>query len=59
MVELKYDKSVEAAIQQIKDKDYQGALVGYAGKVLLVGVNYDKDTKKHECVIEEWMRSEL
>ena len=27
-------------------KDYQGNL-------LLVGINYDKATKKHECVIEK------
>ncbi len=54
VVELKYDKSAKAAIQQIKDKRYTKALEGYAGEILLVGVNYDKDggEKRHECVIE-------
>ena len=30
-----------------------GALSGYSDKILLVGVNYDKESKKHTCVIEE------
>lgn len=25
---------------------------GFAGEIVLVGVNYDKRTKNHECVIE-------
>ena len=55
VVELKYDKSAKAAIQQIKDKRYTKALEGYAGEILLVGVNYDKDDKNkpHRCVIEK------
>ena len=53
VIELKYDQSADAAINQIKDKRYQGALAGYHDRILLVGINYDKDTKKHECVIEE------
>lgn len=24
------------------------------GKILLVGINYDKTDKRHECVIEDW-----
>lgn len=54
IVELKYDQSADAAIKQIKEKRYEGALTGYSDKILLVGVNYDKDTKKHTCEIEEW-----
>lgn len=56
IVELKYDKSAETAIKQIKEKRYAGALKGYSGKILLVGVNYDPagaDRKKHTCIIEE------
>ncbi|MDE6516275.1 MAG: PD-(D/E)XK nuclease domain-containing protein, partial [Acetatifactor sp.] len=55
VVELKYDKSVETAISQIKDRRYTQALEGYFGDVLLVGVNYDKDNvnKPHSCVIEK------
>lgn len=53
VVELKYDKTVDTAIQQIKGKHYTQALEGYTGEILLVGVSYDKVTKKHECVIEK------
>ncbi len=52
VVELKFDKSVRAAISQIKEKGYAESLKEYAGEVVLVGINYDKKTKKHECVIE-------
>ena len=56
VVELKYNKSTDTAIKQIKEKRYQGALVGYSDKILLVGINYDAEgnDKKHTCVIEEW-----
>ena len=54
VIQLKYDKSAAAAIKQMKDRDYPQALKGYAGEILLVGVNYDKQdkNKKHSCVIE-------
>ncbi len=57
VVELKYDKSAESAIKQIKEKRYAGALKAYAGKILLVGINYDKDAdnKKHTCIIEDFL----
>lgn len=54
LIELKYDKTADTAIKQIKEKRYAGKLTGYADKIMLVGINYDKTTKKHECVIEEW-----
>lgn len=53
IVELKWKQDADTAIKQIKEKRYVGALKGYTGKMLLVGINYDKTTKKHECVIEE------
>ena len=43
---------VRAAISQIKEKGYAESLKEYAGEVVLVGINYDKKTEKHECVIE-------
>ena len=57
VVELKYNQSADSAINQIKERRYQGALSGYSDRILLVGVNYDadgEDKKKHTCVIEEW-----
>jgi RecB family endonuclease NucS len=52
IVELKYNKSAESAIQQIKDKNYPGCLKDYSGEVLLVGISYD-DNKRHCCRIEK------
>ncbi len=59
IVELKYNKDADTAIEQIKENRYQGALAGYSDKILLVGINYEatgKDKKRHTCVIEEWSR---
>ena len=53
VIELKYDKSVQGAIAQIKDKRYTESLSAYRGNLLLVGINYDKEAKKHECMIEQ------
>ena len=53
MVELKWDKSARGALVQIKNKEYCRSLEEYQGNLILVGVNYDKKTKEHECVIEK------
>ena len=52
VVELKWNKTADAAIAQIKNKKYPDALSGY-DNILLVGINYDKDSNEHECVIEK------
>ena len=52
VIELKWDRSADSAIKQIKENRYAGKLNGYGNEILLVGINYDKDSKKHECVIE-------
>ena len=54
IVELKWDKSAEGAIDQIKDKGYVDALKEYKGNLLLVGINYDKKTRVHQCKIEKY-----
>ena len=51
IIELKYDKDADTALKQIKEKRYYGKLNGYSD-VLLVGINYDKNSKKHECTID-------
>ena len=56
VVELKWDKSAGGAIAQIKEKGYTDWLAGYTGEILLVGVNYDKGEKVHQCVIEKYKR---
>ena len=52
VIELKWDKSTIGALNQIKEKNYGSVLKEYQGKMLLVGINYNKKTKKHECAIE-------
>ena len=54
VVELKYDKNAESAIKQIKNRNYPKVFENYLENLLLVGVNYDKTTKVHECVIEKY-----
>lgn len=52
VVELKWNKAADTALQQIKDRKYPKSLEPYTGNILLVGINYDKKTKEHSCVIE-------
>ena len=54
IIELKYDKDADTAIKQIKNKNYPKVFKNYLDNLLLVGVNYDKTTKIHECVIEKY-----
>ncbi len=54
IVELKWNISAEAAIDQIKKKQYVKCLKDYSGEILLVGISYDKDAeKRHTCMIEK------
>ena len=52
LIELKFDKSALTAVTQIKEKNYLLFFKDYKGEVLLVGINYSKDTKTHQCIIE-------
>ncbi len=59
MIELKYDKDANAAIEQIYRQKYPERLEYYKGNLILVGINYDKDVKNdllmykhHSCIIE-------
>ena len=52
IIELKVDKDAETGIKQIKEKRYEGKLKNYLNNIVLVSINYDKETKKHSCVIE-------
>lgn len=54
VVELKWNKSAEGAIRQIKDKQYGSWIEGYTGEILLVGIDYDEE-KGHECMIEKYV----
>ena len=56
VVELKWNKTAETALQQIKDKKYPESIAHFSGDVLLVGINYDKKTKEHQCQIETYRK---
>ncbi len=53
VIELKWNHSADTAIEQIKRKQYSDKIAEYAGEILLVGINYDTENKKHSCVIEK------
>ena len=53
IIELKWNKTSDGALNQIKQKNYPEIVKKLSGDVLLVGINYDEKTKKHECTIEK------
>lgn len=56
LIELKWNKSAQGAIRQIKKKEYADWLISYTGDILLVAVNYDKKKDVHECIIEKYTK---
>lgn len=59
ILELKVDHTPEEAVHQIKEKKYalrfQGKLgekPEYTGRILAVGIGYERDTKEHSCMVE-------
>ena len=56
IIELKRNGSTESALSQIREKKYFDSLEHYSGDLLFVGVNYDEETKKHECKIEKLVK---
>ena len=56
VVELKWNQSAETAIKQIHEKKYPDSLKNWSGEILLCGVNYDKETKEHSCIIETYKK---
>ena len=65
IIELKYDKAVDTAIEQIHRKNYPAKIAQYlnaegtsqlsplSSHLLLVGITYNRETKQHECRIEK------
>ena len=63
MVELKYEKSTETGVSQIKNQNYPQRLELYKNNMLSISFNYDKndennniDFKHHTCTIEEYKK---
>ena len=59
ILELKVDHTPEATIRQIKDRRYARRFEGrpgerprYTGRILAVGIAYDRKTKKYRCKVE-------
>ena len=53
VIELKFGHSADTALDQIRRKDYPAKIAEYTGEILLVGINYDKETKQHSCKIDK------
>lgn len=53
VVELKRNESAEGAIAQVKDRNYAGLPRELSDDTLLVGISYNKKTKKHTCCIDQ------
>lgn len=54
VLELKADDTPQAAIAQIRMKEYCEKLKGeHVEHILAVGLSYDTVKKEHQCVIEE------
>jgi hypothetical protein len=51
ILELKYNQDADTAICQILRKQYPAKVAEYTGELLLVGINYDKQQKTHQCRI--------
>lgn len=56
VVELKWNQDTTTALQQIEDKKYPESILDYTGEILLVGINYDKTSKEHQCRIEKYKK---
>ncbi len=56
LLELKCNADADAAIDQIRRRQYPAKLADYTGDIILVGINYDKQTKQHTCRIETLKR---
>ena len=54
LLELKWNKTEDGAIRQIKKNQYPQVFQDYGSDVLLVGISYDVKSKKHTCKIEKW-----
>ena len=54
VLELKFNKDADTAIDQILRKQYPARLEEYAGNMILVGIAYDKESKAHTCRIERF-----
>lgn len=53
ILELKKDETVDAAIKQMKEKEYFQKFIKDHENALAVAICYDSKMKEHSCKIEE------
>ena len=53
IIELKWGQTVDSALRQVEERQYVKGLGEYQGEILLVGINYDKGKKEHQCKIKK------
>jgi len=59
VLELKYNRDADSAINQIRRRQYPTKVAQYTGDLLLVGINYDREKKIHECLIEKYEKESI
>ena len=52
IIELKWNKTADTALCQIRDRNYPAVLKNYGGAVISAGISYDEKTEAHNCRIE-------
>ena len=57
ILELKVNKDADSAIDQIHRKQYPAKVLEHTDRLLLVGINYDRDSKQHSCCIEKFAQN--
>ena len=53
VIELKVNEATDTAIDQIKMRNYPQIPKEYTDEIIICGISYDKETKKHSCRIEQ------
>lgn len=56
IIELKKDRASQTGIDQIMERNYPQKVAEHTGNILLVGINYDTQSKQHTCQIERWTK---
>lgn len=56
ILELKWNQTATGAIAQILERNYPAALADYQGDLILAGINYDKKSRCHTCVIQKFQK---
>lgn len=54
VIELKWNRPAQGAIDQILNRRYPVALKGYGSDILLVGISYNAKSKEHSCRIQRF-----